>query len=646
MTASTQEIYGADTPDPEPITLRMGAVSLLFEPHSGWVRRVRLNQGPEILRGIYLAVRDQNWNTLPATISNLELQQKRGGFQIGYRAECRQDEIHFAYEAEIVGTPDGKLTYSFRSEALTSFLKNRIGFCVLHPIEECAGKSVTIEHTDGERTRGRFPEWISPHQPFKDIRAITQDILWGVKATVRFTGEVFEMEDQRNWTDASYKTYSTPLADPSPIEITQGTIVEQSVTLEITGRVPDRAAETRNLPIVLHQASEKTMPLPDFGIGLAPLDTALTELEITRIAALNLSHLRVDIDFARENWRDSFLQTLSHLNNARLDEIPLEVALTLTQNPREELNALADVMHRLPRRTVARWLVFQHGEIFTPPEVWETAREILERYQHRAAFFAGTPAYFTELNRNRPNDGRHFCYTINPQVHAFDTRSLMETLPMQGDTVRNARRFGKNPFVSVSPITLKPRFNPNATSAEGLPLADPRQYALCGAAWTLGSIESLTQASAHSATYDEIFGAWGVMEREADGSKVSPLYHVLADVGEFANGKYALMSSSGRGNSTAELLLSKRERRRLLIANLTAETQEIEVEFPVRRITLKMLDETTLERAMTQPEAYRAEAGEKLRGTAATDWHGNETRRIRLTLFPYRIARLDGETIE
>ena len=642
MTASPQVIYGADAPDPEPIVLRMGAVSLLFEPHSGWIRRVRLNQGPEILRGIYIAVRDQNWNTVPTKISNLEVQQKRGGFQIGYHAECRQGDIHFAYDAELVCTPNGKLTYGFRGEALASFLKNRIGFCVLHPAD-CAGKAVTVEHTNGARIGGRFPDWMAPHQPFCNIQAISQEIIWGVRATVFFSGDVFEMEDQRNWTDASFKTYSTPLAESYPIEITPGTIIEQSVTLELSGRVPDRAADTQPLPIVLHQASETTQPLPDFGIGLGCLASPLTELEMTRIAALNLSHFRADIDFALVNWRETFLRQIEILDAARLSETPLEVALNLTNNFQDELNALADILRRLPRRTVTRWLVFQQGTIFTPPEVYDYTRETLEVYQHRAAFFAGTPAYFTELNRNRPSDARHFCYTINPQVHAFDIRSLMETLPMQGDTVRNAKRFGKNPFVAVSPITLKPCLNPNTASAKTLPTADPRQYALCGAAWTLGSIESLTHASAHSATYYELFGDWGIMERETHGGKVSPLYHVLADVGEFAGGRSTLMGSSYRADQIAPMLLAKRERRRMLIANLTAQTQEVEAEFRAKNVTLKMLDETTIKRAMLESEAYRAEAGQKLRGKSATNGRGFPTKRVRLTLSPYAVARLDGE---
>ena len=647
MTASPHWIYGADTPEPEPITLRMGAVSLFFEPHSGWVRTVRLNQGAEIVRGIYIAVRDKNWNTLPVTISDLDIQQKRGGFQISYSANCQQDDIHFTYTAELIGTPEGKLSYTFRGEAQTSFLKNRIGFCVLHPIDECAGKNVKVEHTDDTTTRGSFPNWISPHQPFKNIRAITNDILWGVKATVRFEGDVFEMQDQRNWTDASFKTYSTPLSEPYPVEISAGTVIAQSVTLELLGRIPNRTAETQNAPIVIHQSAETDYSLPNFGVGLAPLDKPLTEWEIARIAALKLSHLRVEIDFSNSDWQDIFLQTLSHLDDARLNEISLEAALFFTGNSQEEVEALTAIVRQIPRRTVKRWLVAQKGAAVTPENVINTARAALDKYQHRADFYAGTSANFTELNRNRPADKRYFCYSLNPQVHAFDTRSLMETLPTQGDTVRNARRFGMNPFVAVSPITLKPRPNPNADVVEILETSDARQYALCGAAWTLGSVESLTNATTHSATYYELFGNLGIIQPESEGSnRVAPLYHVLADVGAFDGGRYVRVGASVRRNEVAILFLHKREKRRLMVANLTSKTQEFEIDFPARKITLKMLDETNVEYAMTEPEAYRAESGQSLRGTSATDWRGMETRRVRLTLRPYGIARLDGEAAE
>ena len=97
-------------------------------------------------------------------------------------------------------------------EALSTLRKNRIGFCILHPMA-CAGLPCTISHVDGSVERGAFPTYISPHQPFVEFDAITHEMP-GLTAELRLSGDTFEMEDQRNWTDASFKTYSTPLRLP------------------------------------------------------------------------------------------------------------------------------------------------------------------------------------------------------------------------------------------------------------------------------------------------------------------------------------------------------------------------------------------------------------------------------------------------
>jgi len=49
------------------------------------------------------------------------------------------------------------------------------------------------------------------------------------------------MEDQRNWTDASFKTYSTPLSEPFPRLVRTGDLVEQS--LGVAGGKLGRAIE-------------------------------------------------------------------------------------------------------------------------------------------------------------------------------------------------------------------------------------------------------------------------------------------------------------------------------------------------------------------------------------------------------------------
>ncbi len=129
------------------------------------------------------------------------------------------EEIDFEADISIISSPGNRLTLEMKGTANSTFLKNRIGFCILHPLQNCAGHECIITHPDGSISTGRFPEEISPHQPFRNIRRMRWKINDSLEARLQFDGDIFETEDQRNWTDASYKTYSTPLDQPYPVEV-------------------------------------------------------------------------------------------------------------------------------------------------------------------------------------------------------------------------------------------------------------------------------------------------------------------------------------------------------------------------------------------------------------------------------------------
>ena len=118
-----------------------------------------------------------------------------------------------------------------RGTAGASFLRNRIGLCVLHPADACAGRRCIVETVDGDRAESVFPALVAPHQPFRNVRAILHQVSPGVEVEVRMEGEAFETEDQGNWGDASYKTYGTPLHLPHPVPVKSGASVEQSVAV-------------------------------------------------------------------------------------------------------------------------------------------------------------------------------------------------------------------------------------------------------------------------------------------------------------------------------------------------------------------------------------------------------------------------------
>jgi hypothetical protein len=118
----------------------------------------------------------------------------------------------------IQGNKNNKIVFSMKGEALSDFKKNRIGLCVLHPIKEYAGRKVSITQPDGNIYDSVFPELISPHQPFLNVQQMNYTSN-GIDVQLHFKGDIFETEDQRNWTDSSYKTYSTPLDLPFPAEV-------------------------------------------------------------------------------------------------------------------------------------------------------------------------------------------------------------------------------------------------------------------------------------------------------------------------------------------------------------------------------------------------------------------------------------------
>jgi D-apionolactonase len=224
--------YGKDEPLPELTRLRAGPLNMIYE--QGDLRYIKFGER-ELLRRIYVAVRDRNWGTIPPTFSNVQMDITNDSFYIQYDVENIQDEIDFTWRGEIIGNADGTIQFIMDGISRSSFLRNRIGFCILHPAS-LAGENFIVDHVDGSIENGLLPVLISanqPVQPFSDMRSMACQIAPGIIAKLGFSGDIFEMEDQRNWTDASFKTFCTPLRLPYPVKILKNTRITQSVTLSL-----------------------------------------------------------------------------------------------------------------------------------------------------------------------------------------------------------------------------------------------------------------------------------------------------------------------------------------------------------------------------------------------------------------------------
>ncbi len=246
--ASALDLFGTDEPVAERRMLTAGALTAILE--DGNLRTI-CYAGVEVVRAINYLARDASWGTYKAELSDIRITEGEARFEVCYDGLCSGPQGRFSYRMKITGNASGVLTMEAEGVALTDFPTNRTGFVVLHP-SEVAGGRLTIRHSDGQFEETVFPETISPDQPAFDIAALTHEPAPGMVCTVAMEGDAFEMEDQRNWTDASFKTYVRPLSKPRPYVIVKGSKDIQRVIVSIeakTSATRPRAADKATLTL-------------------------------------------------------------------------------------------------------------------------------------------------------------------------------------------------------------------------------------------------------------------------------------------------------------------------------------------------------------------------------------------------------------
>jgi D-apionolactonase len=634
--------YGTSEPLPEARVLRAGPLTLSYE--AGDLRYVKLGD-KEIIRRLYVAVRHEHWGTVAGAIYNEQIKQNADSFEITYESLHKHNETAFVWKALIRGDANGHITFEMNGEALSTFLRNRIGFCVLHPIRECSGVEATIEHVDGSSSTAPFPLNIAPQfvvngiiqpvHPFSEMRSLRHAVTPKVQAEIQFLGDIFETEDQRNWIDGSYKTYCTPLRLPWPVEIKKSEKLQQSVSLTLQGTLPNITSASEKVIIITPGDGMTT--LPSIGLSVASHGEELTERELEHLRKLSLAHLRVDLTLS-EKYQAKLKQAVVQVKALN---VKLELALLLSDNAEAELESIVRNLQDAPLLNV---IIFHVVEFCTSERWLRLARDIFRAHDINVPIYGGSNAYFTHINAEKPPidalDG--VVYSVNPQVHAFDNASITETCEAISSTVQTARTFMGDTPLAISTVTLKSRYNPYdkakrvPSSNELPPQVDVRQLSLFGAAWTLGSLKYMAESGVlEYATFYETTGWGGVMEKEGGSplpdkfpsvaGGVFPLYHVFADVAEFVNGE-VMKSGSSQPLKIESLVLCKENKQRVLVANMTPEAQTVRLE--QANATYRLLDETSAEQAMIFPQDFRGGEGKM--------WTGE------LTLLPYALVCVDS----
>lgn len=466
--------------------IKVGNIELMYE--QGRVRYIKY-RGQEVLRMIYPALRDENWETIKPEMQHESISVNEKGFVISY-----QLTYHNRYKAfiEITGDND-RLIYTMQGEALESFKSKRVGLCVHHPIHPCAGKEVIITHDGNNKASYIFPVLISNSWPFTDITSM-QWKTENAEAILHFEGDVFETEDQRNWTDDSYKTYSGPQYKTPMLDISKGDKMMHRVTL----RVNEAAGMPRG-----HAKSLK-FSFPRIGYSRSADQSPLTPTEIELIKQIPFDHYRVQLNFEQQDWKTVLAAARAE---AQIFNIKIELEATCTA-VEEAVNLIKEFG---TTEDIESLLIISESH-------YNEIQSIIRKSFPQLKIGFSTGGWFADLNSALPLEVPHdfLSFKMSPQVHQDDNRSILENLGSQHTLIETIKEKAGDKAVHVSPVL----FNHNGD--------DERLHTSFGAWWTINAICNL--AGAGHITLFELKGPRGIIYHE---QKPSPLFRLLKSVRDF-----------------------------------------------------------------------------------------------------------------
>ena len=501
--------------------LRVGALSALVI--GGDLRSLRHGQ-TEVLRAITYPVRDASWGTIAVRTTDETATESR--YLRSF--EAVSGDFEGSFSVLLIAADPGQATVvaDVTLRARADLTVNRAGFSLLHPITGVHGSALTVTHPDGSTTRTSFPDHISPGQPAKDIAGLSHQI-GGLRLDITLQGDVFEMEDQRNWSDASYKTYCRPLGQPRPYVIRSGSEVRQTVRLDLTAG-PETALHPGTAP---GQSGRVPAILLAHEDGLTALDRLRLPPGVGLVARVTgRSDLR-----GLTAWQPQALEIVF----ADLADLAAILARCAAAGLRPgRVTALP-----------APYLASHQPEGPWPAGAQPADATALLRQGFPAALVGGgSLTNFTEFNRCRPVPQACDFATFGTTaiVHAADDRSVIETLEAMPHILASAQAILPGKPLHLGLMSIGMRSNPYGAAVVAnpgrklMPMAmdDPRQTQPFAAAYAVGLLAACVGAGVDSVALAMVSGPLG-----AEGT---PLGHVIAGAAALSGARAEVTTGGGR----------------------------------------------------------------------------------------------------
>lgn len=398
-------------------------------------------EGVEILRRIFVTVRDRDWREISPNQWNCKVDEARRTIVI--EARHVSELVDFTWQGTLEVSADGRsVRFAFEGEVQRTMEVCRLGLIVLHPVETMLGARITAQSPEGLETMV-VASTIAPQpiiegmpaammQGFSSLNIVRSDL---GSLELAFRGDLFEIEDQRNWGDASFKTYCTPLKVGFPRQIAKGTRIAHGFELRFSPPIAALA--------VANQVPRGTIrgAFPTIGRNLAVPASLLSR-------DLRWRHLHADLSHPDD------LVTL----RAALDHLPMPLEIGIQDRGSDNhRSALASWMAAQSGRILR---VLLYGEGMSPPSAERVAnwRRALDAVgADELPLFAATRSYFVEFNRSSEiltEALQGLSFPLTATVHTDDPCTIAENVATILDMADTARHLAPNLSLSIAPLAL------------------------------------------------------------------------------------------------------------------------------------------------------------------------------------------------
>jgi hypothetical protein len=553
--------------------------------------------GIEVVRGIACPIRDADWATCVSVLADESIVNTPDGFEIIQVRLVADSALRVALVFK--GSSTGTFRATAEISACREFITNRAGFTLLHPLHGVVGTPLHVTHPDGSVTVSEFPLLIAPEQVADGISGLRYSVS-GIDTEMVFRGEVFEMEDQRNWSDASFKTYCRPLSLPRPYRLNAGETYRQEIEIRFAGTPSRKSPAANAFPAAILElnASAENVPRLAMAIedGTIPDSSAFSACRLLRPAILQL---RVTPQTAR-----AVCESARSLIAASPAEIELEIVVPSADDPQAALASIAADC-KSASLAVARVLALpeEYLRSYQPAGPWPAGPKPRDLWKHVGASFPGAQVgggvltYFPELNRCRPDSSQcdYVMHGSTAITHAADDCSVMESLEGLSHVFKSGRALAQNRDYRLSLVAIGMRSNPYGSGVVenirqnrlAMAGADPRQRSLFAAAWAVGAVAATEGHKVSSLALSALVGPFGAIHRREAWAQpgyqdsgtvmVYPIFHVVRFMSMMGGAPRLLMRSAGSG--IVGVASQDHSDIRLIMANLGTDVSHVRLPY-------------------------------------------------------------------